>query len=459
MPTRRALLRGIAATTATAALGGLPARLGASLPELAVAPGTHQIAPEGMAATDLWTFNAAFPGPELRYRQGDRFQWRVTNGLAQPTSVHWHGIRIENAMDGVPGLTQDPIAPGAGFDYDFALPDAGTHWYHSHAQSVEQVERGLYGALIVDEPDTPDIDRDLTLVIDDIRLGRDAQITPDFDNLHDRAHAGRIGNVVLTNGAPEARYGVRRHDRLRLRIINAANARIFTLGLQGLEGWIVALDGMPLAEPPTVSDLLTLAPAQRVDLIVDVTDPDEAFLLHFDRSGGYAQATFEVGPGTRARRGPPAPLPPNPDFPIDLAGAVPQRILLQGGAMRGLPEARLDGKMLSGRDLAQQGMVWAINGQAGRDATPLLQVTRGESVRLGMVNDSAFPHAMHLHGMHFAEVLADGGLGPLRDTILLGPDEVREVAFAAHNPGDWLFHCHMLGHHAGGMGSFIRVTA
>ena len=452
MPTRRQMLQGLAATTA---LGALPGGARAGFPELAVGASAHQIGPEGMAATDMWTFNGAFPGPELRYTQGERFQWRVRNGLDAPTSVHWHGIRIENAMDGVPGLTQEPIAPGGTFDYDFALPDAGTHWYHSHAQSVEQVERGLYGALIVDEPEAPDVDRDLTLVIDDIRLGPDAQITRDFDNLHDRAHAGRIGNAVLTNGAPEARFDVRRHERLRLRIINAANARIFTLGLYGLEGWVVALDGMPLSAPEAATEPLTVAPAQRVDLIVDVIAEDEAFLLHFDRTGGYAQATFRVGPGTEARRGTPAALPPNPDFPIDLANAVPQRVLMQGGAMRGLPEARLDGEMLSGRDLAARGMVWAINGQAGRDATPLLEVARGESVRLGMANDSAFPHAMHLHGMHFSEVLPDGALGPL----LLGPDEVREVAFAAHNPGDWLFHCHMLGHHAGGMGSFIRVTA
>ncbi|QFS81521.1 Multicopper oxidase mco [Roseivivax sp. THAF40] len=457
MLTRRHMLQGLAASTAT---GALPRTARAEFPLLDMAPSQAQIAPGDMAATDLWTFNGSFPGTEIRHTQGDRFQWRAVNNLSQPTAVHWHGIRIENAMDGVPGVTQDPIPPGGSFDYDFALPDAGTHWYHSHAQSVEQVERGLYGALIVEEPEAPDVDRDLTLVIDDIRLGRDAQITADFDNLHDRSHAGRIGNVVLTNGAPEARFEVARNSRLRLRIINAANARIFTLGLMGLDGWVMALDGMPLAEPEKVVDPLTLAPAQRVDLFVDVTTEEaEAFLLHFDRTGGYAQASFTVTPGTRNRRDAPDALPPNPDFPIDLANAVPQRVLMQGGAMRGLPEARFKGEVLSGRDLAAEGMVWAINGQAGRDATPMLEVALGQSVRLGMANDSAFPHAMHLHGMHFAEVLPDGGLGPLRDTILLGPDETKEVAFAAHNPGDWLFHCHMLGHHASGLGSFIRVTA
>ncbi|SFP97483.1 Multicopper oxidase with three cupredoxin domains (includes cell division protein FtsP and spore coat protein CotA) [Roseivivax halotolerans] len=455
MLSRRFFLQALGAA---GTIPALPRGVRAALPVLEAGASRVQIAPEGYSDTALWTFNGSFPGPELRFAQGERFAWRVENRLETPTAVHWHGIRIDNAMDGVPGVTQDPILPGTGFDYDFVLPDAGTYWYHSHAQSVEQVERGLYGALVVEETDPPEVDADITLVIDDIRLGDDAQIIPDFDNMHDRSHAGRIGNVILTNGRPQAEYQVRQHDRLRLRLINASNARIFELGLYGLAGWIVALDGMPLAEPEAALDTLTLAPAQRMDLIVDVTGEDEAFLLHFDRTGGYAQASFRIGSGTRARREPPAALPPNPDFPIDLANAVPQRVLMEGGAMRGLSEAMHLGEVLTGRQLAEKGLFWALNGQVGRDMLPLLEVPRGQSVRLGIVNDTAFPHAMHLHGMHFAEVLPDSTLGPLRDTILLAQGETKELAFAAHNPGDWLFHCHMLGHHAAGMGTFIRVT-
>ena len=144
--------------------------------------------------------------------------------------------------------------------------------------------------------------------------------------------------------------------------------------------------------------------------------------------------------------------------PIDLAATRNAAVLMEGGAMRGLSEATLDGTRLGGRELAQQGFFWALNGIAGRPAEPLLTVSRGDSVRLGLANDTAFPHAMHLHGMHFSEVLPGGGLGPLRDTLLVAAGETREIAFAAHNPGDWLFHCHMLAHHAGGMGTWIRVT-
>ena len=438
-------------------------------PSLAAATGTRvltartgrqQIAPEGFPETEIWGFDGTLPGPVLRARQGGRLRVEVVNDLAQPTSVHWHGIRIENAMDGVPGLTQPPIAPGGRFVYDFALPDAGTYWYHSHVQSTEQVERGLQGALIVEEAGGgPDVDHDLVLVLDDVRLERDGTFAP-FGNRHDASHAGRIGNLWLANGAMDPRFAVRRGDRLRLRLINSANARVFELGLKGLEGWTVALDGMPLAAPERVGERLVLGPAQRADLIVDVmADGPEAFLVTYERDGGYAIATFDVAEGTAPRSVAPAPLPANPDFPIVLEGARTATLLMEGGAMRGLSGAVWQGEARDMRELAQAGLFWALNGTVGRPDVPLIEARRGETVRIALGNDTAFAHAMHLHGMHFAEVLRDGTLGPLRDTLLVAPGELREVAFNAHNPGDWLLHCHMLGHHQAGMGTWVRVAA
>jgi FtsP/CotA-like multicopper oxidase with cupredoxin domain len=423
--------------------------------------GVHrqQVLPAGYPGTEMWSFDAAFPGTALRARQGDRLAVTVENQLPQATSVHWHGLRLENRMDGVPGLTQAPIAKGASFDYNFALPDAGTYWYHSHAKSMEQIERGLYGPLIINEIDPPDVDQDITLMIDDIRLEQDGSFAA-FDNFHDLSHAGRIGNLWLANGQIDPAYPLKRGERVRVRLINAANARVFTLGLQGFDGWVVALDGMPLNEPQTLPEELVLAPAQRIDLIVDVTtDDEEAFLITFERDGGYAIAHFPVSGPSKAARSEKVILPPNPDFPIDLANARTATLLIDGGAMGGMRAARVDGQELGARELAGRGLFWALNGVAGRPETPLLDLSLGESARIGMANNTAFPHGMHLHGMHFSEVLADGSLGPLRDTILLNAQETREIAFQAHNPGDWLFHCHMLAHHQAGMGSWIRVSA
>jgi FtsP/CotA-like multicopper oxidase with cupredoxin domain len=426
---------------------------------LRAAPHRQQVLPVGYPDTELWGFDAAFPGRLLRAQQGQRLTIDVENALPQTTAVHWHGLRLDNAMDGVPGLTQAPIGQGETFGYDFALPDAGTFWYHSHAQSMEQVERGLYGPLVIDETDPPDVDQDIVLVLDDIRLNQDGTLG-DFNNFHDLSHAGRIGNLWLANGQIDPAYPIKRGDRIRLRLISAANARVFTLGLSGMEGWVVALDGMPLSQPEPLADDMTLAPAQRMDLIVDVTTSEgEAFLITFERDGGYAIAHFPVSGPSIARRDTPKALPPNPEFPIDLESARTATLLIEGGAMGGMRAARVDGIETDPRSLAQKGLFWALNGNAGRPEEPLLDLSLGESVRIGMANDTAFPHAMHLHGMHFAEVLPSGSLGPLRDTILLNPQETREIAFQAHNPGDWLFHCHMLAHHQAGMGTWQRVSA
>ena len=430
-------------------------------PLLHAQQGSAQLAPNDYPATEIWGYNGAVPGPLLRVRQGERLTRRFLNGLPQPSTVHWHGIRIENGMDGVAGLTQETVAPGSEFLYDFVLPDAGTYWYHPHDRTYEQMARGLYGALIVDEAaGAPETDLDDVLLIDDWRLTGDAQIAGGFGNMHDWSHAGRIGNWITVNGDGSWSRSVRRHARLRLRLVNTANARIFTLETRGFDGWIVAFDGMPLAAPQPLRQL-TLAPAQRADLIVDVMAEEggEALLISLERDGGYAIAAFPVTDTTRpARLAAPAPLPPNPVPALGkFGGAIKATLKMEGGAMGGMPGAMLGGQQLSARDLAAAGKVWAFNGQTEM-GEPLLEARRGETVRIAMANDTAWPHAMHLHGHHFQQINNDGSFGPLRDTLLLNRGETAQIAFVADNPGDWLLHCHMLEHAAGGMMTWLRVV-
>lgn len=422
-----------------------------------------RLLPDNYPETRLWSFADATPGPTLRLKQGARLVRRLVNDLPEPTSVHWHGIRIDNAMDGVAGLTQDPVEPGGSFDYDFVLPDAGTWWYHAHTRSHEQVARGLYGALIVEEPEPPEVDRDEVLVLDDWRLNpRDGQIDPDFANMHDLSHGGRLGNFVTTNGRHDLALDVRRHERLRLRLINAANARIFILGLAGLDGWIMAHDGMPLPRPEPVGGALVLGPAQRVDLIVDVTAEEgaRAHVVRIEGNEGFSQVELRVtGTASETRRPAPGPLPPNPRMDVPATDTARRlRLVMQGGAMGGMDAAILDGRRRSFRDIARAGRFWAFNGVVGMTEAPLAELSRGETARIEIVNDTVFPHAMHLHGMHFRELLPDGTAGPLRDTILLDRGEMREIAFVADNPGDWLLHCHMLAHAAAGMTTWLRVA-
>ena len=235
---------------AAAALAMRPAQADILDSEVRAAPAEAAIAPPGYPATRVWAYDGSIPGPGLRVPQGARVRRTFVNDLPEPSTIHWHGIRLVNAMDGVAGLTQEPVPPGGSFSYDFTLPDAGTFWYHPHRNTTEQLGRGLGAPLIVDEAEAPDVDTDEVLFVNDWRLGEDAQIVDDFGALFDASHAGRIGNYLTCNGSGDLHGAARAGDRLRLRLINGATARVLNLSLQGLDGWIMALDGMPVSPQP-----------------------------------------------------------------------------------------------------------------------------------------------------------------------------------------------------------------
>jgi len=460
---RRDFLRGTGAAALLGVTGGWgsPVRAEDQGVTLHARPGTVRLAPADYPETPIWGYDASVPGPTIRLAQGQRVTRRFVNGLPQPSTVHWHGIRIENSMDGAAELTQPLVKPGAEFLYDFEPPDAGTFWYHSHHRTWEQMARGLYGALVVEERIAPEVDWEEVLLLDDWRLADDASIHESFGALHDWAHAGRVGNWITVNGDGAWSRESSRHERLRLRLVNAANARIFSLVLKHLEGWVVALDGQPLPAPRAAGTFV-LAPGERADLIVDVVaeDGEEAFLVMREREDTYALAAFPVRGTSRETRLPaPAPLPPNPVPPLgDLAKARRETLRMDGGAMGRMREAMLGGRMTGARELAEQGKVWAFNGLAEMPDEPLLTASHGETVRLEMVNATAWPHAMHLHGHHFQAIGSDGATGPLRDTLLLDREETVEIAFVADNPGDWLLHCHMPEHSVAGMKTWFRVA-
>ena len=175
---------------------------------------TARILPEGNGLTPLLGFNGHSPGPEIRTRQGEQITVALENGLDRGSAVHWHGIHLDNAMDGVPDLTQAVVKPGETFGYEVAVPHAGTYWYHAHNRSWEQVAKGLYGPLIVEERNPPEVDRDITVILDDWRLERNGALHESFGDRHDFSHGGRMENFAR---ALVSRDEVRLGDRIRLR--------------------------------------------------------------------------------------------------------------------------------------------------------------------------------------------------------------------------------------------------
>ena len=398
---------------------------------------TQQVLPEGDGATPMLGFNGSMPGPELRVRRGERVAIEVENGLDEGTSVHWHGIRLENKMDGVPVLTQELINPGDTKTYSFVPPDAGTFWYHSHYISHEQVARGMMGPLIVEDDMPPDVDHDITALISDWRMQEDGSLVEEYADMHSVAHGGYMGNFAR---AFLSKSEVKTGDRVRFRLINAATNRIFPVTVSGVNGQIVALDGMALTEPRAFTELVLL-PAQRVDLIADITGPVGFDML--TRQGTYRLADLATeGANTNRQAAPISALAPH-GLPRPAEPTQHLTLTMMGGAM-------------GGRHKGDN--IWAFNHISDLQDDPFGSFQRGETARLTLVNDTSFPHGIHLHGHHFFEVGEDGTLGDLRDTTSVNPRESRDVICVFDNPGRWLLHCHMLSHAVGGMQTWVNVA-
>lgn len=418
-------------------------------------------------ATGVWAFNKIVPGPEIRVRRGKQLRVRVKNELREETTVHWHGVRVPNNMDGVPHLTQQPIKSGEKFEYSFVCPDAGTFWYHPHQRSNEQVGRGLYGPLIVEEHEPLAVDREITWVLGDWRLLSDASISNDFGHLHDITHAGRIGNTVTVNGIVAESISVRAGERIRLRLINAATARIFGLEFENHSPVIIAYDGHAVEPHSPENKLVVLGPGMRADILLEFVGEIGVKYRVVDRYyRGRDYRLLDFAYGTEEPLKPnavSARLMPNALREPDLASASRHEIVLDGGMMSGMQSAVVDDEELDLRALIHKKLFWAINGVAATSHVhkPMVTLQLGQTCVLRVVNRSGWPHPMHLHGHTFRLLSRNGQPTKYRewlDTVLLAAREEVEIAFVADNPGDWMFHCHILEHDVGGMKGVIRVA-
>jgi FtsP/CotA-like multicopper oxidase with cupredoxin domain len=380
-------------------------------------------------------FNGQVPGPSIEAQVGDTLVVELRNGLAEPTTIHWHGLRVPAEMDGTEAV-QPAVGPGQAFEYRFVVPDAGTFWYHSHVNETEQIERGLYGALIVRGPDEPAFDRERVLVLDDLKLDDEGQIAP-FGDPHEH-HAGREGDVRLVNGKQEPELDEIAAGQIeRWRIVNAANTRYVRLSIGGEPFSIIGTDGGLLAAPVETEEVL-VTPGDRFDLAVGpfgANDRLEVDALPYDRGPGVSPrerfATLRVGAEALSRAKIPRTL--RPIDPLVRNGFEATRAISMKALMHGGHHQRDD------------------------------PVRVGELQVWDLVNETGQDHPFHLHGFFFQVVEINGeppSMLSWEDTVNVPrKGQVRIAWLPDDRPGEWMYHCHIVEHHAMGMMAHFTVVA
>jgi len=395
--------------------------------------------------TPVWSYNGQIPGPLIRGKVGTTMVIDFVNGLREPSSIHWHGLRIENAMDGVPGVTQDPVGPGENFTYRLQLEEAGTFWYHPHFNSSEQLERGLKGVFIVEEAEKLPWSQELVWLMDDWLLQKDGTIYPQFNTGRDLMHDGRWGNVPTINGKFRPEFIVKPGERIRLRVINGANARIFSPHIEGLPANVIAVDGRPVTQIFPLNRFV-LSPGNRIDL--DITIPEHAGGKIFEVKDTFTRKAFQLA-SIKVNQAEPVI---SPEFKPPIADSfIPAQMFENVSAAKTWDLNAIRG--------GKFGIGWTMNQRLWPDADKV-DYPLGVPRKIIFKNSSSRLHPMHIHGVFF-RVLERNGMKAIeqftRDTVLVGPRESVTIGFVPEHLGIWLTHCHILEHAEAGMMTTIEV--
>ncbi|WP_455872698.1 multicopper oxidase family protein [Rhizobium yanglingense] len=459
--TRRNLLKASAVAGAYSAGMGIAGKFGfagsATEPQVLKAVKTEASLTAAGPTMDVMTWGDGGPPPVLRMARGRPYAARLTNALDEPTTIHWHGLRIDNRMDGVPFMTQPYVYTGDSFDYAFTPPDAGTFWYHPHCNTLTQMGRGMTGLIVVEDPADPTFDAEIVLNMRDWRLGGDGQFIAPF-RPRDAAKTGTYGTVRTANWQQEPQYDAPAGGLVRLRIAVTDVTRVFSLRMEGAKATVIAIDGNPVPQRFPL-DLLQIGPGQRLDLAVRMPDSEGGVAILEDIRGTAPKTIASlraVGQSLKRNAGDLAPLAANPVPQADLSAAEKIPLVLSATA----ENASVD-SICGTLDYS----FWAINrlpwpGDIADPTAPLAELKLGKSYIFQLENVTPHLHPIHLHGMSFTVISSSTReVMPLvSDTYLVQPDEKVQLAFVADNPGNWVLHCHIIEHQKTGMTSYVRVA-
>lgn len=448
---RRAFLSSIAATVVSLDSRAETPATADGLRILEARKGSLRLLPEPAAPTEIWGFDGTAPGPLIRIPQGSELAARLVNRLEKPLTIHWHGMRGDNAMDGVAPLTQPAVAPGGQFDYRRKAPDAGLFCYRPSVSPLtgELLGRGLKGLLVVDEPQPLPSDADLLAVLDDWRLDAAGRIDGGFGAAEQAAGDGRIGTLVAVDGKPApSKHVLPPGARVRLRLANLANARIMFVGFEGLQPFVVAVDSQPCDAFEPVRRTIPVAPGARFEILFDLPQSEGSAAKLILRGLGEPDRDLMLFTtrGTKLTARPPiASLPQNPLLPPEIKLAASKKVDL----------------VIEPPPSGSAPATWRINGAATKayGGPPLFQVKRGTPVTLGFVNRADVAIVMHTHGhaMRLLHDLDDGWEPYWRNGVVVPPGKTKHVAFVADSPGKWALHDDILEHEAAGLATWFEV--
>ncbi len=412
--------------------------------------------------TKTLAFNKGYP--IIRIKQGDTLKVNFENKLNMESSIHWHGIRLKNEMDGVPHITQKPVKAGGSFLYEFKCVDAGSFWFHPHINSKKQMGEGLLGILIIEDETKTKFDNDVVWGYHDLTILEDGSLEDiDINSMsarHGAMTAGSFGNYPTINGTRIARNTskVKAGSITRLRILNMDNSRLLRLGIYlGDKPYkkmkIIAIDGNSLKKPLAYKNPI-FGPGQRIDIAIEMPTKVGAKLSVINH---YTNKPYKIGTLKTTTEKSTASKVSFP--PLPRQNRVPAFNIKTAKTLEFTFERTQVRPMFGGSEL------WGINlkswGNEGAGIPdPIARLKLGKSYIFKLTNNSNFTHPIHLHGYSWRVLSSNQGslVGHLTATVLIRPAEVVKVAFLADNKGKWMYHCHIVDHMVSGMMGYVEVV-